>query len=68
MKKYLGSKFSFDTFIEDYTGFQKGYGKVVSELKEPEEYPCILVWEHKYSENGPDYIDGEYVYLNDFDI
>jgi hypothetical protein len=69
MKELLYDKSNFDIFIKTYTGNNHdGHGDVVSNLEEPEKYPCVLVWKIEVDDNGPDYIDGEYVYLEDFEI
>lgn len=67
MKTLLSNKTDFDNFLSIYTGYDPYHGKVVSYLSKPEKYPCVLVYEIKVDDNGPDYIDGEFVYLNDFE-
>jgi len=67
MKTLLSNKTDFDNFLSIYTGYYDSYhGNVISYLSEPEKYPCILVYEIRVDNNGPDYIDGEFVYLDDF--
>jgi len=69
MKTLFNQKFDFENFVKLYTKDRDPYhGKIVSQLEEPEKYPCVLVYEIKVDDNGPDYIDGEYVYLDNFDL
>lgn len=68
MKELFKNKNQFDLFISIYTGnHHDGHGNVVSNLSEPEKYPCVLLWKIEVDNNGPDYIDGDYVYLDDFE-
>lgn len=67
MKTLLSNKTDFNNFVSIYTGYDSLHGKVVSYLSEPEKYPCVLVYEIRVDDNGPDYIDGEFVYLEDFE-
>lgn len=67
IKELLNNATEFDIFIKTYTGnHNDGHGNVVSNLLEPEKYPCVLMWKIEIDNDGPDYIDGEYVYLDDF--
>jgi len=69
MKSLFEQKLDFENFVKIFTESKDLYhGKITSYLSEPEKYPCVLVYEIKVDNNGPDYIDGEYVYLDDFDI
>lgn len=36
-------------------------------IEKPERYPCICVYNHCEDSNGPNYYDGDYVYLEDFE-
>ena len=66
-KILLKNKDEFDSFYKAHTGYLPFYGNVTgSWLDEPESYPCVLVWEIKYDGNGPDTLEGEYVYISDF--
>ena len=38
-----------------------GYG-------EPESYPCIIATWKENNDNGPDMINSEFIYLNDFEV
>lgn len=68
MKTLLSNKTDLDNFISIYTMYDDPFrGRVVSCLGEPEKYPCVLAYEIKVDDNGPDYIDGEFVYLDDFE-
>lgn len=67
MKTLFSQPIDFENFLKVYTGYDKFHGNVVSNLDEPEKYPCVLVYEIKVDNNGHDYIDGEYVYLDDFE-
>lgn len=68
MKTLISNKTDFDNFLLIWTGYDPYRGNVISAIVEPEEYPCVLLFEIKADDNGPDYIDGEFVYLNDFEI
>lgn len=69
-KILLRTKEQFDDFLKSNTGYQPGYGNVTGYMIEegPTKYPCVLVWSTLYDSNGPDYIMGEFVYLEDFEI
>ena len=67
MKHFFSNKTDFDIFVSIHTEYNAFRGKVVSCLSEPEKYPCVLVYEIKVDNDGPDYIDGEYVYYDDFE-
>jgi hypothetical protein len=68
MKKILlKSKEAFESFVEYNTGYQPGYGNVASWLSEPSEYPCVCVYDIQYNGNGPDMLEGDFVYLDDFE-
>jgi len=36
-------------------------------LSKPEKYPCVCVFTHYEDNSGPNYYDGDYVYLSDFE-
>ena len=68
-KILLKSKEEFDSFIDENTGYDPGYGivKVCGwGEEEPKSYPCIAVWEIQYDRNGPDMLEYELVYPEDF--
>lgn len=68
MKTLLSNKTDFDNFVSIYTMCDDPFrGRIISCLDEPEQYPCVLVCEIKVNDNGPDYIDGEFVYFDDFE-
>lgn len=59
---------SFVSFEDANTGILPEHGRVVSDFwAEPEKYPCVVVWDIRHDENGPDELYGEFVYLEDFD-
>jgi len=66
-KILLKSKEAFETFIKLNTCDQKGYKNVSNWLSEPERYPCICIYDIRYNGNGPDDLDGDFVYLDDFE-
>ena len=67
-KILLNSKEEFESFVNFNTGYQKGYGNVSSNwLSEPEKYPCVCTYDIRYNGNGPDELDGDFVYLDDFE-
>lgn len=66
-KTLLNSYDSFVSFVDTHTGKIPGHGNVVSDiLASPKKYPCVVVWGIRCDENGPDELDGEFVYLDDF--
>lgn len=68
MKTLLSNKTDFDNFISISTMCDDPFrGRLGSCLGEPEQYPCVVVFEIKVVDNGPDYIDGEFVYFDDFE-
>ena len=66
-KILLKSKEEYESFVEFNTGYQKGYGIVKNLLSEPEKYPCVCTYDIRYNSNGPDDLDGDFVYLDDFE-
>ena len=68
MKKLISNKTDFDNFLSIWTGYYPNRGNVISAIGEPKKYPCVLLFEIKVDDNGPDYIDGDYVYLDDFEL
>lgn len=68
-KTFLSSKEAFESFLDNHTGYISEYGEVRCwDWFEPEKYPCIAVWKIEYDGNGPDMLDGEFVYLEDFEV
>ena len=66
-KELLNNATEFDIFVKTHTGDHKdGHGNVISDLLKPEKYPCVLIWQIVVDNDFYDYIDGEYVYLDDF--
>ena len=60
----------FNSFIDNNTGLDvPGHGTVRrwSWAEEPRKYPCIAVWEIQYNGDGPDMLEYELVYPNDFE-
>lgn len=66
-KLLLTSEADFKSFESAYTGHQVYYGDVQSLLELPEKYPCVVVWQTENNDNGPSWLCGEYVYLDDFE-
>lgn len=66
-KILLKSKEEYESFVNFNTGYQKGYGIVKNWLSEPEKYPCVCTYDTRYNGNGPDELDGDFVYLDDFE-
>lgn len=60
--QYKNLKDSYENM--DYSNKRE---KIRWSVGKPEKYPCICVYEKRYDSNGPDYYDGEYVYIDDFD-
>ena len=67
MKNLFKTESSFKGFIKDHTGYDPSRGQVTYRGEDPEKYPCIFVWNYEDDYNGPMYIDGEFIYLDDFD-
>lgn len=68
-KTFLNSKEDFDYFVSQHTGDIPGHGIVKRwAWFEPEKYPCVAVWHIEYDGDGPDMLDGEFVYLEDFEV
>ena len=69
MEKILfNTKKEFDCFFNTHTGIVAGHGRVNGNwLGEPEKYPCVLVWVINYDGDGPDTLEGEFVYTDDFE-
>jgi hypothetical protein len=68
-KTLLRNKEDFQRFIEfnNHMG-EKDAPKVrCLENKSPELYPCLVVHEIRYIDNGPDEVCYHFVYLSDFD-
>lgn len=66
-KTLFKTKEEFNEFYELNTGYVSGHGTVSGKwLEDPKEYPCVLVWTFEYDEGGPDTLEGEFVYQNDF--
>lgn len=72
MEKILfKSKEEFDVFIEQNAGLNiPGHGVVKrwAWAEEPKKYPCIAVWEIQYNGDGPDMLEYELVYPDDFEV
>jgi len=65
------SKEEFDSFIDENTGLDiPGHGTVKRWCwaSEPKRYPCIAVWEIQYDGDGPDMLEYELVYPDDFTL
>ena len=59
----------FNSFINENTGWDVPHHGTVRRYcwaKEPKSYPCIAVWEIEYNGNGPDMLEYELVYPEDF--
>lgn len=66
-KILIKSKEEFKSFEKENSGYLGFYGNTISHLEEPEKYPCIIVWDIMDNPNGPCYLRGETVYLEDFE-
>lgn len=61
----------FNSFIGDHTGADvPGYGTVRMWpwAEKPKMYPCIAVWQIQYDSCGPDRLEYELVYPEDFEL
>ena len=68
LKTLLKNKEDFESFVNSHTGNIPGHGIVDAYFwTGPEKYPCVVVWSIEYNGNGPDVLDGEFVYLDDFE-
>jgi hypothetical protein len=78
MEKVLfKSKEEFDSFIDENTcpyyvpkhRTDPVKRRFITEYwaEEPKKYPCIAVWEIQYDGNGPDILEYELVYPDDFE-
>ena len=66
-KTLLKNKEEFDDFVSSESGYTPLHGNiVVPSWFKPEKYPCVAVWDIEYDASGPDILDGEFVYLDDF--
>lgn len=66
-KTLLNSYDDFASFVDAHTGIIPGHGNVESYFWfNPEKYPCVVVWHIEYDGNGPDRLEGDFVYLDDF--
>ena len=65
-KTLFKSKEEFDSFIG--VRILIGTVKRWSWAEEPKKYPCIAVWEIQYNEDGPDILEYELVYPEDFKL
>lgn len=66
-KTLVNSYDGFVSFVNDHTGIIAGHGRVRSDFWiSPEKYPCVVVWGIECNDNGPDMLNGEFVYLDDF--
>ncbi len=50
--------------IEGYTSRQP---HTTLNFEYPERYPCVCAYEWHNNDNGPDYYDGGFVYIEDFE-
>lgn len=67
-KELVRSKEEYESFVHSYTGLISEHGTVESSFwSEPEKYPCVVLWRIEYNSNGPDILDGDFVYLDDFE-
>lgn len=59
----------FNSFISNNTGYIYSHGIVKrwSWAETPKSYPCIAVWEIQYDGDGPDRLEYELVYPDDFE-
>jgi len=62
------NKEQFYTYVQSNTGlFPPPEGRVVSHLDEPDKYPCVGLINYVTDYYGPNYLEGEFVYLDDFE-
>ena len=69
-KTLLKDEEAFDSFIGENTGAAVTNHGVVrrwSWADVPKKYPCIAVWEIQYDGDGPDMLEYELVYPEDFE-
>lgn len=69
-KTLFNSKEEFDSFIDENTGLDVPYHGTVKRwfwAEEPKTYPCVAVWEIQYDGDGPDMLEYEFVYPDDFE-
>ena len=71
-KSLLHNDFEFNNLRSSYenlpevAGYRKGE-HIGWYLGQPVRYPCICCYEKHYNDNGADYYDGDYVYIDDFE-
>lgn len=51
---------------KDYDDLKRFEGGINWFLGEPVKYPCICAYKTNTSDSGWDYIDGEFIYIDDF--
>lgn len=68
-KKLLLNEDQFEILRDSYENVNYSNRREIIRwsLGKPEKYPCVCVYEKRYNSNGPDYYDGEYVYVEDFE-
>lgn len=71
-KTLLKNYDDFQYLIAENTGVLSWYGRTVTMLDtsddtRPTKYPCVAVWEIVNDDNGPCYLESEFVYLDDFE-
>ena len=60
-KTLLRNKEEFDALVKSNTV------NAVSILDEPDKYPCVAIWDILYLADSPDWLEGQFVYLDDFE-
>lgn len=51
----------------DFKDFESENGKINWFLSSPDFYPCLALYETRTSDNGWDYISGDFAYIMDFE-
>jgi len=67
-KRLLKNKEEFESLKASHENRNHGNGSPIVHwcLAEPEQYPCVCLYEYRYVSNGPDEYEADYCYLSDF--
>ena len=71
-KRLLRNKQDFESLrdscenLSGTVGYSRMLPRTIWKLPEPEQYPCVCAYELQYNDNGADYYEGDYIYLQDF--
>jgi hypothetical protein len=69
-KSLLRCEREYESLKSSYEQLQRGAGKgPITQwlIGKPDRYPCVCLYNHCEDYNGPNYYDGEYVYIEDFE-